>query len=71
MEGRENLPAFSDHLGGELAVRMLQFLEGRNLGEHPYDEEEKEDKYERSRKENPENADYFFLCDILHFLIFD
>ena len=35
VEGGENLTVRSDHLGRQFVVRVLQILEGRNVGEGP------------------------------------
>ena len=59
--GRQDLAFLGDDLGGQLAVRVLQFLDGRDLGERPYEGEQHGHQHERGRDEPPEYPDDFLL----------
>ena len=66
VEGGENLTVRSDHLGRQFVVRVLQILEGRNVGEGPDKEYHKEKEQYRKRDQNPEPLGDFLSCRIGH-----
>ena len=64
--GRQDLAFLGDDLGGQLAVRVLQFLDGRDLGEGPYDSEQEEDQGDRRQEQDPEPAYDLLACIVCH-----
>ena len=66
MVGGQDLAFFRDDLRGQLAVRVLQFLVGRNLGERPDDSQEEDYQGDRSEKEDPEPADDLLFGILCH-----
>ena len=71
MVGGQDLAFLCDDLGGQLAVRVLQLLVGRNLGERPDDSQEKDYQGDRGEKEDPEPADdllFGILCHLKNLL---
>ena len=71
MVGGQDLAFLCDDLGGQLAVRILQLLVGRNLGERPDDSQEEDYQGDRSEKEDPEPADdllFGILCHLKNLL---
>ena len=66
MVGREDLAFLGDDLGGQLAVRVLQLLDGRDLGEGPDEPEQDEDQDDRRQEQDPEPADDLLACIVCH-----
>ena len=57
MVSGQDLAFLGDDLGSELALRVLQFFDGRNLGEGPYDSQQDDDEGDGGEEEDPEPAD--------------
>ena len=70
MEGGQDLASVGDHLGGKLAVRVLQLLEGRDLGEDPYEDQKCQDQRHGSGDEYPEPLGYFLASAVFHIIYF-
>lgn len=68
MESRENLSVIRDDFGGQLALRVLQFLKLRNISECPYEENHCKQEQHRSGDDDPEPFDDFLSCNVCHFL---
>ena len=66
MVGREDLAFLGDDLGGQLAVRILQLLVARNLGEGPDDSEQQEAQHDRRDQQDPEPPDDLLSCIVCH-----
>ena len=71
MEGGKDLPAVRDDLGGQLAVRVLKFLERGDFCKHPHEQQQEQDQGERGGDQYPKPLYYFFLRCVFHFLIYD
>ncbi len=69
MVGRQDLAFLGDDLGGQLAVRVLQLFNGRDLGEGPDDPEQDEDQGDRRQEQDPEPADDLLACIVCHLKI--
>ena len=54
------------YLGGKFGVRILQFLNGRNIGKGPYQAQQGNQRQNRSRDENPEPLGNSFLILVCH-----
>ncbi len=57
MIGRKDLAFFGDDLGGELAVGILQLLDGRDLCEGPDDPQQEDDQGDGGEEKDPEPTD--------------
>ena len=71
MVGGQDLAFLRDDLGGQLAVRVLQFLVGRDLRERPDDYQKQQYQGNRGEKEDPEPADdllFGILCHLKNLL---
>ena len=66
MVGRQDLAFLGDDLGGQLAVRVLELFDGRDLGEGPDDPEQDKDQGDRGQKQDPEPADDLLACIVCH-----
>ena len=66
MVGRQDLAFLGDDLGSQLAVRVLELLDGRDLGESPDDPEQDKDQGDRGQKQDPEPADDLLACIVCH-----
>ena len=66
MVGRQDLPFLRDDLGGQLAVRVLQLLDGRDLSEHPDQSQQDGEGDKRRNEQEPEPLRDFLSCRIRH-----
>ena len=66
MVGGQDLAFLRDDLGGQLAVRVLQFLVRRNLRERPDDYQKQQHQGNRGEKDDPEPADNLLFGILCH-----
>ena len=66
MESRKDFTSFSYDLRRKLAVRVLQFPEGRDVGEHPDEQDHEHQEQYRKRNEYPEPLGDFLSCLLSH-----
>ena len=70
MECGQDLAAVGNHLRGELAVRVLQLLERRDLGKDPNEDQESQDQSHGGGDKDPEPLGYFLACAVFHIIYF-
>ena len=66
MECGQDLTIFGNHLRGKLAVRILQFLEGRNVRKGPHQGNKTSHHDDRKREQYPEPFDDFLFYSVCH-----
>ena len=66
VECGKDLSVFRYDLGGEVAVRILQLPERRDVSEHPHNQDHQRDEQHRERDEDPEPLGYFLSCLLSH-----
>ena len=70
MVGGKDLSFLRNDLGGQLGVRVLQLLQGRDVRKGPDQAQQQEQSHERSNQKDPVPLDNFFLLVLSHLVIF-
>ena len=70
VKGRKYLSVFSNDLSSQLAVRVLKFLERRDVGKGPYKTDQKQDHCYRYAEKDPEPSGYFLSCLFCHLILY-
>ena len=62
----EDLTLFRNDLGGQLGVRVLQFLDGGYIGKGPDQAQQQQERHDGGDQNDPEPFDDFFLGGLCH-----